>query len=229
MAEEKDINHENQEISAESVLSTAEQYIETNQKNILIVLGIVVAAVLIFILYKKAYLGPKEKEAQAQMFLAEQNFERDSFRLALNGDGMNPGFIEIVDDYSSTPSGNLARYYAGMSYLHLHDFENAIAYLKKYKSNDAMAGPLACGAIGDAYSEMDDYNTALTYYLKAAKMQKNQYTAPIFLMKAAMIYEKLDDYRKAYNIYKKLKFEYPGSQEARAVDKYLARAKHLAQ
>jgi len=51
------------------------------------------------------------------MFFAEQYFEKDSLKLAMNGDGTNPGFIQIIDEYGSTKSGNLARYYLGICYL----------------------------------------------------------------------------------------------------------------
>ena len=42
------------------------------------------------------------------------------------------GFIDIADDYSSTKAGKLANYYAGLSYLYLGEFENAIDYLEDF-------------------------------------------------------------------------------------------------
>ena len=56
----------------------------------------------------KVYVSPLEIEAQTEMFVAEQYFAKDSFNLALNGDGNYPGFIEIAEDYSVTKAGNLA-------------------------------------------------------------------------------------------------------------------------
>ena len=51
--------------------------------------------------------------------MAEIYFEKDSFNLALNGDLNSAGFIDIADDYSSTKTGKLANYYAGICYLNL--------------------------------------------------------------------------------------------------------------
>jgi tetratricopeptide (TPR) repeat protein len=44
---------------------------------------------------------------------------------------------------------------------------------------------MAYGALGDAYSEKEEYENALQYYTKAANVSANQLTTPIYLMKAA--------------------------------------------
>lgn len=67
--------------------------------------------------YTQFIVKPQEENAQQEMFMAEQYFGQDSAALAINGDGSYPGFQEIIDNYSSAPSGNLANYYLGMSSL----------------------------------------------------------------------------------------------------------------
>jgi hypothetical protein len=52
------------------------------------------------------------------MMLAQQQFEKDSFQLALtNPGGGYSGFLDIIDSYSGTKTANLAKYYAGICYL----------------------------------------------------------------------------------------------------------------
>jgi len=53
----------------------------------------VVLIVLGFFGFRRFYLEPKEKEAQAQMFMAEKYFEMDSINKALNGDGNYKVFL----------------------------------------------------------------------------------------------------------------------------------------
>ena len=137
---------------------------------------------------------------------------------------MYPGFLQIIDDYGITKSANLAHYYAGISFLNLGNFEEAIYHLKKFKSKDQVVSAMATGAIGDAYMEMDDISTATSYYVEAATMRENEFSAPIFLMKAGNAYELQGNYSEALEMYETIKFDYPTSNEAREIDKYISRA-----
>ena len=193
----------------------------------MIVLGAIIVIVLGYIGYKKLYLAPKEKEAQGQMFMAQKYFEMDSLNLALNGDGNYLGFLNIIDDYSITKSGNLARYYAGICYLKKGEFENAIEQLKKFDSDDEILSSFSLGAIGDAYLELNDKDKALDYYIKAAKIKDNDFTSAQFYLKAGFVHEDLKQFDKAIELYEKIKKNYSRSFEARDIDKYIERAKGM--
>jgi len=214
-------------VAMEEAFSKTEQFIENNQKIILIVVGAIIVIVLGFFGFKRLYLAPKEKEAQGQMFMAEKYFELDSLNKALNGDGNYLGFLDIIDQYGITKSADLAHYYAGICYLKKGDFENAIKYLKHFKSNDEMVQPMATGAIGDAYMELNQTDKALDYYLKAADEKKNELTTPMLLMKAGWVYEDLGKYDQALAIYKRIKNEYPRSEEGNDIDKYIGKMEGL--
>lgn len=214
-------------VAVEEAFGRTEQFIEKNQKIILIVIGAIVVIVLGFFGFKRFYLGPKEKEAQAQMFMAEKYFEMDSINKALNGDGNYSGFIGIIEDYGITKSANLAHYYAGICYLKKGEYEKAIDYLKSFKSKDEFVGPMAQGAIGDAYMEMNQTDKAVEYYMKGAEMKKNELTSPLLLMKAGWAYEEIGNFDQALTVYKKLKDEYPRSNEANDIDKYISKMEGL--
>jgi TolA-binding protein len=72
--------------------------------------------------------------------------------------------------------------------------------------------------------ELDNADAAINYYLKAANASDNEFTSPIFLMKAGWTYEVLEEYSDAVKVYKQIKEEFPKSNEAREMDKYIARA-----
>lgn len=204
--------------------SKAEHFVTENRKSLLIIGGTILALILIYISYQKFFLAPREKEAAAQMYVAERYFEKDSLDKALNGDGNFMGFASIVDEYGSTKSGNLAKYYLGLCYLKKGQFEQAIESLEEFSTNDELLAPLSTGAIGDAYSELNQLDKAASYYTKAASKKKNNFTSPIFLMKLGLTYEALNNYKKALETYTKIKEEYTNSTEARDIDKYIARA-----
>ena len=209
----------------EGALTKTEQFIEDNQKTLSIIVLVIIAVVAGYFAYMKFYVKPLENEAASQMFVAEQYFERDSFNLAINGDGNYLGFIDIIDEYGVTKSANLAYYYAGISYLHLGEYEEAIDYLKNFDSEDHIIAPIATGAIGDAYSELGNNEEAVSYYVKAAEKDNNNFTAPIYLMKAAKSYEANNDYDNSLEIYNNIKDNYPKSKQARFIEKYITRAK----
>jgi tetratricopeptide (TPR) repeat protein len=209
----------------EGALTRTEQFIEDNQKWIVRVVTAVLAIVAIFIGVKRFYLNPLEEEALGQMFVAEQYFEIDSFNLALYGDGNYSGFLQIIEDYGITKASNLAAYYSGISFLKTGQYEDAIEYLGKFKSNDKMVAPIAAGAIGDAYIELGETEEGLSYYLKAANLSENNFTTPMFLMKAGLVYETLGRYDDALEVYEQIRRDYPDYSRSNNIEKYITRSK----
>lgn len=224
MAKKKTTQEDNlQEL--ESALTKTEQFIEDNQQKILYVVGAVIIIVAGYLSYHKFYMQPKEEEALSQMFMAENYFEKDSFNLAINGDGNYLGFLDIIDDYGITKSANRAKYYTGISYLHLGQYEEAIDYLKKFKTDDMLLAPVKAGAIGDAMLELGESEDALKQYKKAYSESKNELTTPVYKMKAAKLLESMDKLDEALKLYEEIKKDYPQSTEGTAADRYIARVK----
>jgi tetratricopeptide (TPR) repeat protein len=225
MAKKSDNTEEKIMAPVEEALGKSELFIEKNQKLLMIILGIIALLVLGYFGFQRFILIPREKEAQSQMFMAERYFEQDSLRLALNGDGSYPGFLQIIEDYSMTKSAKLAHYYAGIIYLNQGKFQEAIDHLEKFKTSDVMLAPMAKGAIADAYMELGQKEDAAKQYVKAAETYINEFTTPVFLQKAAWAFEDAGKKDEALDIYNRIKTEYPRSAEARDVEKYITRLK----
>ena len=209
----------------ESALTRTEQFIEDNQKIISYVVGGIILVVIGFLGFNRFYLQPKENEALSQMFMAENYFEKDSFNLAINGDGNYLGLLDIIDDYGGTKSANRAKYYVGISYLYLGQYEDAIDYLEDFETDDLLLAPIKEGAIGDAYRELGDQDEALKYYKKAYSYNGNELTTPVYKMKAAELLESMNEYDKALVLYEQIKKDFPNSIEGTNADKYIARVK----
>lgn len=225
----KNSNIENEEVRS------GQNPIEQYQKPLSIVASALLVIVVGYVGFTRFYLEPQQQEAAGEMFMAEKFFSKDSFELALNGAGSFQGFEEIASNYSMTESGNLANYYAGICHLQLgskakdpnvreNHFEDAIDYLKKFSTESDVMGPLSLGGIGDALSELGRLDEAVSYYEKAAAASINDYTAPIYLKKAGIVYEELQQYDKAVVAYKKIKDNYAGSEIGGSIDKYISRA-----
>jgi len=221
----KKIDNTEEKIHAvEEALTKSEKFIEKNQKILTIVIGSAVVIVLGIFAFQKLYIAPREKAAQGEIFMAQKYFEQDSLNKALNGDGQNPGFLDIIDEYSMTNASNLANYYTGLIFLKQGKYQDAINYLEKFDSDDEFVGPMATGGIGDAYMELGQKDKALEYYLKASGEQDNDLTTPLYLMRAAYVNEDLGKYDKAIELYTKIQKEHPKSAEARDIDKFITQA-----
>ncbi|MGZ9675218.1 tetratricopeptide repeat protein [Flavobacterium sp. GNP001] len=206
--------------------SKTEDFVAKNQK---VILGFVAAAAIVtigYLAYQRFIAAPKEDEAANEMFVAQQNFQKatdgvasDSlYKLALNGSEGKFGFVKLADEYSGTAAGNLANYYAGIAYLNTGKYTEAIDYLNKFSSDDIVLSALAKGAIGDAYSQKNQQKEALEYYIKAAEMNKNDFTTPRFLLKAGKVALALGNKADALKYFTDIKENYEATPEAASVD-----------
>ena len=208
--------------NVEVALGRTEQFIENNQKLLTIIVLTLVIVVGGYYAYQKLYLQPLDKEAQKEVFSAQLSFERDEYKLALEGDGLHPGFLDIIDQYGRTKVGKLSYYYAGISYLHLGEFENAIEYLKNFKTKDSELAAVSAGAIGDCYLELGEKEKSLDWYTEAVSYE-NLLTTPFYLLKQGMMFEQNAENDKALKAYQIIKDKYKTSNEARQIDKYITR------
>ncbi len=212
---------ENPEVIKEKLVGI-EHWAERNPK---IIIGIVAALVLVVggFFGWKYYIGNQEGQAQKDMFQAIRYFESDSLNLALNGDGNNLGFLQIIDDYGMTQAGKLANFYAGAICLKQAKYSLAIYYLEDYNTNDLLVQPRAYSLIGDAYMEQKDYENAVKWYSKASDYKPNKEFTPAYLMKEGLAYEKLNQNDKAKEAYQKVIDKYWESSEVQNAKKYKAK------
>lgn len=211
-------------VEAEEVMESTGLSSEKNQKTLFGILAVLILLGLGYYLYQQFVVKPKQDEAIAQMYKAQEQFEKDSFRLALTEPGSGYlGFLDIIDQYGATSAGNLANYYAGISYLNLGQFEAAIDYLKSYKADADVTLSMKYNAMGDAYSELNKMDEALSYYKKALSNSENDIVTAYTLKKLGMYYESQGNKAEAKAMYERIMKEFPKTPFATDIDKYLAR------
>ena len=215
---------------------TADSMIEKNKK---LVSGIVIALLVVvggFFAYTHLYKAPREEKAQAAIFQGQTYFGIGAFNEALNGDNRGyTGFLRVMKDFSGTPTANLATGYAGICYAQLGNYKEALNYLNDFKANDALIAPAVTAAMGDCYVELDQLDKAVKAYLDAVKAADRKITtgskvnnsiSPLFLMKAALVYEKQQKNAEALKVYQRIKDDYVNSYQVQSgeVEKYIERA-----
>jgi predicted negative regulator of RcsB-dependent stress response len=208
-------------------LSKTEHFFKTNQKVVFILGGIIALAIAGIFGYKY-YTNQQDETAQKEMFQAVYYFEAEDYEQALNGDGMNYGFLDIIENYGMAEAANLAHYYAGVSFIKQGQFQEGIDHLKQFSSSDLLVQARANALIGDAFMQLEQYGNAADYYGKAADNNENKFFTPQYLMKKAVALEKQENYSAAADAYAQIVNNYPTSYEFQEARKHQARLEALA-
>ncbi len=203
--------------------------ISISKKNQQLIISLVLGGLIIacaILGYTELYQKPREAKAADAMFLAEKYFAQDSSNLVLNGDGIGKGVLYVIKEFGGTEAANLAKYYAGISYFRLGDFNKSLEYLKDFSTNAKQVQAVAYGTIGDAFAELKKNEEAIESYKKAgAHFPEDAGISSEYLYRAASLLEmngKVDD---AIAIYQDIKMKYPSSEKGINADKYIYRLK----
>ena len=205
---------------------STENFFKKNQKSL--TYALVAAIVLIggFFGYTELYQKPREAKAADAMIMAEKYFANDSSNFVLNGDGQNKGVLYIIKEFSGTKAANLAKYYAGISYFRMNDFNKSIDYLKDFSTDAKQIQDVAYGTLGDAYSSLNKVDEAVSHYKKAGEyFPEDEAISSEYLFRAAAFLELNNKTDEAIEIYTKIKNEYPKSEKGIMADKYINRLK----
>lgn len=222
------------------VITRARSFWDKNSKPVIYISAVIILLAGGWLVYKYMFKLPKEEKANDAIFVVQKYFtdfsnSPDSLKTlmagrVLNGDQGNSGSLKFISKYEGTAAANLCQYYSGACYLHLKQFDKAIKYLKEFDTDATQIQSRAYGMIGDAYAELKKNNEALDYYQKAAELnEKDEFTTSEFLFKAGYFAESIGKKQEAIDLYKKIKTDYPLTDRASNIDKYLARLGELGE
>ena len=221
MAQAKQVIERNEK---PEVVDRAKDFWGRYSRPIIIASTVVILLCGAYLAYKYLVKEPNEEKAVEAMFKAEEYYRADSLKIALNGDGINAGFLKVIDRYGGTKAGNLARFYAGDIYLQTGDFNNAIKYLKDFNTDAKQVQARSYKLLGDAYAEAGKNSNALDAYKKAAHhFEEDDVNSSEYLFVAAYFADRVvKDQKEAINLFKELKEEYPRTEKGFEAEKYLA-------
>lgn len=218
--------YENPAVLADK-FSKTEEFVRTNRKLVFIIGGLIALVVAGFVIFK-IYTTNQDKIAQTEMFQAVYYFEADSLDRALSGDGNNYGFLNIIEEYPMTASANLSHFYAGAALLKQRKFDEAINHFEEFEASDLLLQARAYSLTGDAYMELGNFSDAASFYKKAADYKSNESFTPAYLLKAALAYERLNDYAAAISSYDRIIDNYINTNEYQEARKHKARLEALS-
>ena len=201
-----------------------EKYLQNYAKPIGIFFGIVIIAVLGYVIYDNYVITPKNIEASNLMVDAENLYNEGKTDQALGGKSSGiSGFIDIAEEYGSTKTGKFAHLYAGIAEYKKGNYQNALEHFNKFDTSDKDLKAVKYGAIADTYVELNNTDEALNFMTKAANESSTAATAYQFNKKAGILAMSLNQNEKALEFFKNIKDKYPDIDTSGEVDAYIER------
>lgn len=201
-------------------------FVKNNQKILTYSLVAIIVLVGGYFGYAELYQKPRENKAADMLFMAEKYFANDSSNFVLNGDGTSKGVLYVIKEFGGTKAANLAKFYAGVSYFRLNDFNKSIDFLKDFSTDAKQIQAIAYGTMADAYSELKKNEEAISFYKKAGNyFPEDEAISSEYLFRAASYLELNGKNDEAIELYTKIKNMYPKSEKGFSADKYINRLK----
>ncbi|MBS1536745.1 MAG: tetratricopeptide repeat protein [Bacteroidetes bacterium] len=185
--------------------------VQKNLKQILIIIGIVVIAIIGMVIYNKSNES-KELEASVALSRVMTYYENGDYDKALSGDKNKLvrgnaviGLKEIVDQYGSTENGEVAAIYAGNALVAKKDYVTAADYFRKGLGSESVDVVISSNAGLAICEESKNENSASAeHFEKAANLSKQPSLQAKYYLYAAMNFEKIGNKEKAEKLYREI-------------------------
>lgn len=165
-----------------------ERFLEKYAKQLAMVFGALVLAVIGYFAYQQFVVAPKNEEATLGYLQAQKNLQQGKDADALGGkSAANPGFLGTANNFSGTAVGKLASYNAGLLKFKEGKYQEAYDLLDKFSSDNKILMALKYGAMADCQANLNKSEEALSLLDKATSASDDQYTSYYFTRKAGLL------------------------------------------
>jgi TolA-binding protein len=201
----------------------AQSWYDENRKRLSTIGGVVIVLVLALWFYSNNVRANNER-ATTDLAKVFTFYDNGQYQIAINGipERNVTGLQALVDNYGSTKSGNLAKFYLASAYYNSQDFDKALEYFKDYSGGNPLLEISALAGAGACFEAKGEHMKAAENFEKAGLKNADDPNAPENLVNAARNFGKAGEKERAVELLKKVKKEYPSSTAARDVDRYIA-------
>ena len=201
---------------------TTQSWFEENKKR-LSTFGLIVAAVILGGWFYVNNARNNNEKAMNDLAKVFEYYDNGQYQVAINGlpEKNIPGLQTIVDNYGSTKTGNLAKFYLANAYFNLQNYDKALDLFENVSTSVDLVAISAIAGEASCYEAKGDFAQAAKYYEKAGKKSSTDPNAADNLVCAARNYVKTGDKARAIELYKLVKEEYAQSAAARDAERFL--------
>ncbi|MEN9699616.1 MAG: hypothetical protein RLZZ301_814 [Bacteroidota bacterium] len=181
------------------------------------VVGALIAAVILYFSYRQFIWGPANEKSNDGWWVALNYITKDSTDQAIKV------LVPFVKNNDGKTGGEIGQYLLATQYMKKGKFAAALEQLQGVDLSDTYVSVMTVGLQGDCYSEKNKFEDALSKYKSAIDMDDNDFTCPMYLMKAGRVAEKLNKKEEAITYYQRIKDDYPNEASSLTIDRYIAR------
>jgi predicted negative regulator of RcsB-dependent stress response len=186
-----------------------------------IAIGGVVVLAIGYLAYRSFIFKPAELKSMEGGYIGLNYAAMDSTDLAIEE------LAPFAKKYDGKKGGEVAQFVLARQLMAKGEFQKALNNLSDVDVEDTYIRIHATGLQGDCYSEMKKWDDAVDMYKKASEMDKNDYTTPLYLFKAALLTElKLENPAAAAEMYKEIEDNYLAFGNQKTIGRYIERAKN---
>ncbi len=159
----------------------ATDFVHQQGPRLLLIVGLMLAIVIAASVFSRMQTK-NEKVAVVELTKAQSRYNNHDFEEAVEI------LKKLVDDYGSTKSGKIAKFYLANAYYNLKDYNEAEKYFKEYGDGDDNLGASAISGLAACWEEQGKFKEAAEMYKKAAEKFSDGFMAPENLYHSARCY-----------------------------------------
>jgi TolA-binding protein len=214
------------ELKQDTLITTlvkAENLFVKYKKQLSYGLTALVVLIIVAFIYSNNRKADAEKAA-IELSKITQQYQMEQYEIAINGipEKNIMGLRKIVDNYGGSESGQQAKLYLADCYYATGKYDDALKYFEEYSGDLPELKAAALSGAASCYEIKNDYKKAAEFFEKAGNKYAATPSAASNLVNAARNYGLTGDSERAKMLLKKVKTEYPQSQEARDIDRLMA-------
>ena len=191
-----------------------------NVRIITLVVGGVVVLALGYFVYRQFVWQPANEKSKDAYWAGLNHAAKDSTDMAIEE-------LQVqVKKYDGKDGGEIAQFVLARQYMNKGEFKKAISELEGVNVSDTYVQIMSIGLQADAHSELENYVEAATLYKEAADLNENDLTTPMYLMKAGLCLEEINNFEKATEYYITIRENYSVFASQKTIDKYIARTEN---
>jgi tetratricopeptide (TPR) repeat protein len=163
------------------------------------------------------------EKAHAALGAISSYLDNGQYQTAIDGvPGRNiQGLRAIVENFGSSPGGELARFQLASSLQALGKYDEALEHYKDFSPPNALLEAGRRAGLGACYEARKEYEDAGAEFEKAAAADAKDPRVPEFIHHAARNYAAAGEKEKAVELWKRLKKSYPATAYGRDAERYI--------
>lgn len=197
-------------------------YINTYKLQILSILGAIVVIIVGLFLYTN-YMTSNNEQANSHLAKVLPIYESSNFQLAIDGiKGNSLGLKEIVDQYGSTETGQLAKIYLANSLYSIGKYDEALEIYKAFSGNNELLKAASLAGQAACLETKNDYDNAASLYEKAASVYTHNPLNGEYFVKSGKNYALANKTEEAKVLFEKVVNEMQTSSSLEEANRQLA-------